>query len=174
MKKLLLLTCILAISGITFAASSDEADLQVKAQIIKPLKITTKEVNFGVVAAGQKNVMTDQSGNGEIEITGEAGKNVTVSVSGLQTTDGVDSTILLKNNEHGSSLIAGLTGDSLPSSGDHSGLNRFFNKSYALSESGSKKFAVYGILYDVPEDIAPGQYTGTVKIKAEYDFNSNK
>lgn len=174
MKKLLLLASILAMSGVAFAAASDEEDLKVQATIIKPLKITTADVNFGIVAAGQKNVETwGTSGDGEIEVTGEAGKNVKFSVEGLEANDGVDSTLHLKN-ESGSTLLAGLIGRDFSEPGDFSGLNIFFNKSYQLLDSGSRKFIVSGILYDVPENSTSGLYTGTVKVKAEYDFSSEK
>ena len=56
MKKLLLLSSILAISTTIFGTGmSSSDDLKVTAQIIKPLSITTKEVNFGIITVGQKN-----------------------------------------------------------------------------------------------------------------------
>lgn len=174
MKKLLLLASILAMSGVAFAAASDEEDLKVQATIIKPLKVTTADVNFGIVAAGQKNVVTiGTSGDGAIEVTGEAEKNVKFSVDGLGSTEGVGSTLYLEN-ESGSTLLAGLLAKNPDDDGDYSGLDFFFNKSYQLLDSGSKKFIVSGIIYDVPEDATPGLYTGSVKVKAEYDFSSEK
>lgn len=175
MKKLLLLAGILAISGITFSAGlSDTRDLEVKAQIIKPLNITTKKVDFGIVASGQKNISTwDTAGDGEIVVTGKAGRNVVLSVEGLSITGGVDSTLQLVNDETGDTLLAGLTGRSSSDPGDFSGLNKFFNKSYSLDGNGSMKFIVSGIIYDIPVNISSGIYNATVKVKATYELDTN-
>ena len=85
MKKLLLLSSILAISTTIFGTGmSSSDDLKVTAQIIKPLSITTKEVNFGIITVGQQNISTEgTSGYGEITVTGEPYSNVRFQLDGL-------------------------------------------------------------------------------------------
>lgn len=169
MKKLLLLSSILAISTTIFGTGmSSSDDLKVTAQIIKPLSITTKEVNFGIITVGQKNISTEgTSGDGKIEVNGEANSNVRFQL------DGLSSSIILKTNDSANTLSANLKG--VNSSSDSStDLAELFDKQYTLNENGSIAFIIHGTIPDVPEGTASGLYTGTVKITAEYDFNSNK
>ena len=171
MKKLLLLSSILAISTTIFGTGmSSSDDLKVTAQIIKPLSITTKEVNFGIITVGQKNISTEgTSGDGKIEVNGEANSNVRFQL------DGLSSSIILKTNDSANTLSANLKGVNSSSSSESStNLAELFDRQHALNENGSIAFIIHGTIYDVPEGTASGLYTGTVKITAEYDFNSNK
>ena len=171
MKKLLLLSSILAISTTIFGAGmSSSDDLKVTAQIIKPLSITTKEVNFGIITVGQKNISTEgTSGDGKIEVNGEANSNVRFQL------DGLSSSIILKTNDSANTLSANLKGVNSSSSSESStNLAELFDRQHALNENGSIAFIIHGTIPDVPEGTASGLYTGTVKITAEYDFNSNK
>lgn len=180
MKKLLLLSSILAISTTIFGTGmSSSDDLKVTTQIIKPLSITTKEVNFGIITVGQQNISTeDTSGDGKIEVKGEANSNVRFQLDGLHTAGKTSSSIILKTNNSTNTLSANLTGANLTevnsSSESSTDLAELFDKQYALNENGSIAFIIHGTIYDVPEGTASGLYTGTVKITAEYDFNSNK
>ncbi|AVQ31095.1 DUF4402 domain-containing protein [Fusobacterium varium] len=171
MKKLLLLSSILAISTTIFGAGmSSSDDLKVTAQIIKPLSITTKEVNFGIITVGQKNISTEgTSGDGKIEVNGEANSNVRFQL------DGLSSSIILKTNDSANTLSANLKGVNSSSSSESStNLAELFDRQHALNENGSIAFIIHGTIPDVPEGTASGLYTGTVKITAKYDFNSNK
>ena len=171
MKKLLLLSSILAISTTIFGTGmSSSDDLKVTAQIIKPLSITTKEVNFGIITVGQKNISTEgTSGDGKIEVKGEANSNVRFQL------DGLSSSIILKTNDSANTLSANLKGVNSSSSSESStNLAELFDRQHALNENGSIAFIIHGTIPDVPEGTASGLYTGTVKITAEYDFNSNK
>ena len=171
MKKLLLLSSILAISTTIFGTEmSSSDDLKVTAQIIKPLSITTKEVNFGIITVGQKNISTEgTSGDGKIEVNGEANSNVRFQL------DGLSSSIILKTNDSANTLSANLKGVNSSSSSESStNLAELFDRQHALNENGSIAFIIHGTIPDVPESTASGLYTGTVKITAEYDFNSNK
>ena len=171
MKKLLLLSSILAISTTIFGAGMSSSDyLKVTAQIIKPLSITTKEVNFGIITVGQKNISTEgTSGDGKIEVNGEANSNVRFQL------DGLSSSIILKTNDSANTLSANLKGVNSSSSSESStNLAELFDRQHALNENGSIAFIIHGTIYDVPEGTASGLYTGTVKITAKYDFNSNK
>lgn len=172
MKKLLLLSSILAISTTIFGAGmSSSDDLKVTAQIIKPLSITTKEVNFGIITVGQKNISTEgTSGDGKIEVNGEANSNVRFQL------DGLSSSIILKTNDSANTLSANLKGVNSSSSSSESSTNlaELFDRQHALNENGSIAFIIHGTIPDVPEGTASGLYTGTVKITAKYDFNSNK
>lgn len=181
MKKLLLLSSILAISTTIFGTGmSSSDDLKVTAQIIKPLSITTKEVNFGIITVGQKNISTEgTSGDGKIEVNGEANSNVRFQLDGLHNAGKRSSSIILKTNDSANTLSANLTGANLTgvnssSSESSTNLAELFDRQYTLNENGSIAFIIHGTIPDVPEGTASGLYTGTVKITAEYDFNSNK
>ncbi|MDY4005569.1 DUF4402 domain-containing protein [Fusobacterium varium] len=166
-----MLSSILAISTTIFGTGmSSSDDLKVTAQIIKPLSITTKEVNFGIITVGQKNISTEgTSGDGKIEVNGEANSNVRFQL------DGLSSSIILKTNDSANTLSANLTGVNSSSSSESStNLAELFDRQHALNENGSIAFIIHGTIPDVPEGTASGLYTGTVKITAEYDFNSNK
>lgn len=175
MKKLLLLSSILAISTTIFGTGmSSSDDLKVTAQIIKPLSITTKEVNFGIITVGQKNISTEgTSGDGEITVTGEPYSNVRFQLDGLHNAGKTSSSIILKTNDSANTLSANLTGVN-SSSESSTNLANLFDRQHALNENGSIAFIIHGTIPDVPEGTASGLYTGTVKITAEYDFNSNK
>ncbi|WP_279119692.1 DUF4402 domain-containing protein [Fusobacterium varium] len=176
MKKLLLLSSILAISTTIFGTGmSSSDDLKVTAQIIKPLSITTKEVNFGIITVGQKNISTEgTSGDGEITVTGEPYSNVRFQLDGLHNAGKRSSSIILKTNDSANTLSANLTGVNSSSSESSTNLANLFDRQHALNENGSIAFIIHGTIPDVPESTASGLYTGTVKITAEYDFNSNK
>lgn len=176
MKKLLLLSSILAISTTIFGTGmSSSDDLKVTAQIIKPLSITTKEVNFGIITVGQKEISTEgTSGDGKIEVKGEANSNVRFQLDGLHNAGKRSSSIILKTNDSANTLSANLTGVNSSSSESSTNLAELFDKQHALNENGSIAFIIHGTIYDVPEGTASWLYTGTVKITAEYDFNSNK
>lgn len=175
MKKLLLLSSILAISTTIFGTGlSSSDDLKVTAQIIKPLSITTKEVNFGIITVGQKNISTEgTSGDGEITVTGEPYSNVRFQLDGLHNAGKRSSSIILKTNDSTNTLSANLKGVN-SSSESSTNLAELFDRQHALNENGSIAFIIHGTIPDVPEGTASGLYTGTVKITAEYDFNSNK
>lgn len=176
MKKLLLLSSILAISTTIFGTGmSSSDDLKVTAQIIKPLSITTKEVNFGIITVGQKEISTEgTSGDGKIEVKGEANSNVRFQLDGLHNAGKRSSSIILKTNDSANTLSANLTGVNSSSSESSTNLANLFDRQHALNENGSIAFIIHGTIPDVPEGTASGLYTGTVKITAEYDFNSNK
>ena len=176
MKKLLLLSSILAISTTIFGTGmSSSDDLKVTAQIIKPLSITTKEVNFGIITVGQKEISTEgTSGDGKIEVKGEANSNVRFQLDGLHNAGKRSSSIILKTNDSANTLSANLTGVNSSSSESSTNLAELFDKQHALNENGSIAFIIHGTIPDVPEGTASGLYTGTVKITAKYDFNSNK
>lgn len=82
MKKLLLLVSILAVSGITFAAttSSDTTGtVDVRAEVVTQLEIVdTTPVDFGRIAAGQENKPEEKSGS--FTIVGSSGKNIKITV----------------------------------------------------------------------------------------------
>ncbi|WP_195483542.1 hypothetical protein [Fusobacterium varium] len=171
-----MLSSILAISTTIFGTGmSSSDDLKVTAQIIKPLSITTKEVNFGIITVGQKEISTEgTSGDGKIEVKGEANSNVRFQLDGLHNAGKRSSSIILKTNDSANTLSANLTGVNSSSSESSTNLAELFDKQHALNENGSIAFIIHGTIYDVPEGTASGLYTGTVKITAEYDFNSNK
>lgn len=175
MKKLLLLSSILAISTTIFSTGmSSSDDLKVTAQIIKPLKVTTTPVDFGIITVGQQNISTEgTSGDGEITVTGEPYSNVKFQLDGLHNAGKTSSSIILKTNDSANTLSANLTGVN-SSSESSTDLAELFDRQYTLNENGSIAFIIHGTIPNVPEGTASGLYTGTFKVTAKYDFNSNK
>lgn len=178
MKKLLLLASILAMSGVAMAAANDgksaSDDLEVKAQIIKPLKITTSPVDFGIITAGQ--TMVSNVENGKIEINGENDGSVNLSVTGLDTIDPIYGVtgVTLNNTTNPSSkstLIAALMSEDEEKGTKGVNLANMFNRSFSLDGNGELIFPVTGIIYNVPSDTDSGNYVGSVKITATYNFN---
>ena len=82
MKKLLLVAGILAIYGMTFAATTNfegTGTLDVKAEVVTQLQIIdTSPVDFGRIAAGQENKPEEKAGS--FTIVGTSGKNIKVTV----------------------------------------------------------------------------------------------
>lgn len=176
MKKLLLLASILTVSGVAVAAEDGKSasdDLKVKAQIIKPLKITTKEVDFGVVAIGQSASASD----GEISISGEAGSNFSIEFSDLNNTtnsgESFTSTgiVLVEPSSKGTLLANLVISDEYGTaqSGNAGGPSKFEDfKTTAIPTSGELKYPIYGYLPTVPEGTASGFYEGAIKVTATY------
>ena len=83
MKKRLLLLCFVGVTVGLFAGeeSAKESQVEVTAEVIKPLTITTKAVKFGKVAQGTHN--TTPKKQGEITIAGQEGQNIKIKYAGV-------------------------------------------------------------------------------------------
>lgn len=176
MKKLLLLAGILAISGVTFSAGmSDSADLNVKAQIIKPLKVTTTPVDFGILTQGQENATEEKAG--EIRIEGEKGKVVSIELENLVAPNvfGHNSGVTLVNtNNKDSTLNAILYSIDKYRNGEaRIAIGTVFKDNFAIEENNSLVFPVTGIIKTVPEKAAPGTYNGTITVNVRYNFDGS-
>lgn len=176
MKKLLLLAGILAISGVTFSAGmSDSADLNVKAQIIKPLKVTTTPVDFGILTQGQENATEEKAG--EIRIEGEKGKVVSIELENLVAPNvfGHNSGVTLVNtNNKDSTLNAILYSIDKYRNGEaRIAIGTVFKDNFAIEENNSLVFPVTEIIKTVPEKAAPGTYNGTITVNVRYNFDGS-
>ena len=176
MKKLLLLAGILAISGAALGAGmSDSADLNVKAEIIKPLKVTTSPVDFGILTQGQKDATEEKAG--EIRIEGEKGKVVSIELENLVAPNilGHNSGVTLVNtNNENSTLNAILYSIDLGRNGEgRLAIGTVFKDNFAIEENDSLVFPVTGLIKSVPEDAASGTYNGTITVNVKYNFNGS-
>ena len=173
MKKILLVTSLLVVSGVAFSAVGAEADLKVRAEVISPLSITTSPVDFGVLTKGEKNIVSfGRSGakNGIIDIKGEAARNVKLTLGDTVS----NSYVILSNGIVGSTstLTAGLRVDD--KRGGLIEIGNYFATPFTLDVNGSKKLDVVGTIDEVPLNADTGIYISTVKLTAAYDFNPGK
>lgn len=176
MKKLLLLAGILAISGAALGAGmSDSADLNVKAQIIKPLKVTTAPVDFGILTQGQTNASEEKAG--EIRIEGEKGKVVSIELENLVAPVyfGYNSGVTLVNTNNENSTLNAIL---FSKDGDRNGegilpIGSVFKDNFAIKENNSLVFPVTGKIQTVPEDAASGTYNGTITVNVRYNFDGS-
>ncbi|MHD0316596.1 hypothetical protein [Fusobacterium sp. THCT1E2] len=176
MKKLLLLAGILAISGAALGAGmSDSAELNVKAEIIKPLKVTTSPVDFGILTQGQTNATEEKAG--EIRIEGEKGKVVSIELENLVEPNylGHNSGVTLVNiNDESSTLNAILYSiDKFRANASRLPIGSVFKDNFAIEENNSLVFPVTGLIKSVPEDAASGTYNGTITVNVRYNFNGS-
>lgn len=176
MKKLLLLASILAVSGVTLGAGmSDSADLNVKAQIIKPLKVSTTPVDFGILTQGQTNASEEKAG--EIKIEGEKGKVVFIKLENLVEPSflGHNSGVTLVNtNDESSTLNAILYSIDEGRNGEgRLPIGSVFKDNFAIEENNFLVFPVTGMITSVPEDASSGTYNGTITVNVRYNFNGS-
>lgn len=80
-KKIFIFSLLAMISSVSFSA---EENFQVSALVVKPINITTTDIDFGRIMAGGTDVGVDlnQRGTskGSINITGEPGLNIQIQI----------------------------------------------------------------------------------------------
>ncbi|WP_294658289.1 DUF4402 domain-containing protein [uncultured Fusobacterium sp.] len=88
MKKTLLLLGALGVFASLSAANAIDAsgNLQIKAEVVKPLTLTLEALDFGIVAQGGTKTAANP---GAIKIEGQEGRNVSISF----TSNGVDNNL---------------------------------------------------------------------------------
>lgn len=176
MKKLLLLAGVLVVSGTVLGAGmSDSADLNVKAQIIKPLKVTTAPVDFGILTQGQTNATEEKAG--EIRIEGEKGKVVSIELENLVAPNYLGhncGVTLVNTNDESSTLNAILYSTDEGRNGKgRLPIGSVFKDNFAIEENNSLVFPVTGNIQTVPENAASGTYNGTITVNVRYNFDGS-
>lgn len=156
MKKGLLLLCFVGATVGLFAGeeSAKTQDVNVTAEVIKPLNIETKAVEFGKVAQGTNH--SKPKTEGELTITGEAGQSIKVQFAGNgeQWKDEISEAVVkLKQNSNGVELtytpaLATTLDTNLP--------------------GGKTSSKIVGSL-EVPQNAETGSYRGTLKVKVYYN-----
>lgn len=177
MKKMLLLAGILVVGATSFAGgdwpgwgwpggskpqrpawedtTSGETELQVRAEVVKKLKVSTSPVDFGRVAPGTK--LDAPKENGRIEIDGEAGHMVKVAVlSDEQEVKNGEALYLKKNGGHGNETTVEYTLK----------LGNGQNKYYL--RNGKEEIPVGGSL-NVASGAESGNYSTNLIVKVSYD-----
>lgn len=166
MKKLLILTGILALSITAFAAKTTNytgeavEKLEVKAKVIKPLTVTTTPLDFGTVVQGQNA----QAENGKISIDGEPSNTVKIQLStdGSNYSDYTTTSynVDLKTGNGGTNevMTANLTvGNSASPEG-----------TVALDTNGKHELNVSGNVATAENQVT-GDYKGYLHVKAKYN-----
>lgn len=173
MKKLLLVTGVLALSLSAFATSAHdakEATVEVKAKVVQPLVIETTPLDYGIMIPGETK-WGDTPGT--VKITGTSGENIKFSVKTskeanyedykgpkqkfnvtLLTGDGSAENQKLKTEL--TLFTPGDQGDSLD------------GKTITLDSKGEKTFLVNGPA-TASQNQAHGEYKGLVYVRAMYE-----
>lgn len=168
MKKLLL-AGLLLVSGIAFSASvatEAEGELQIRAEVVRGLSISTSPLDFGLVPQGGKNI--GEATTGSITLQGQGGRKVLLTfkdmISGL---DVKNSLVHLAGpkDEKAYWLAASLKIN-------NTDLSDF--KNVILDNDKAQSFKVTGTIGEVAGDAETGKYNGAVKIAATYEYSTGK
>ncbi|WP_293958741.1 hypothetical protein [uncultured Fusobacterium sp.] len=173
MKKILLLTGIMALSATIFGAAGKdpaEAQVDVKAKIVKPLTISATAVDFGYMAVSETK---HEETHGEVTITGTEGELIRLEVKPseevgyvkytgpmqtfdvtLTTGSGTADNEKLKTTL--SMFTQGVAGDDVTAG------------TYILEAGGKKEFVVGGTA-TASATQKEGAYTGKIYVKAMYN-----
>ena len=138
MKKLLILLSLTTVMAAFGATLNDEATMNIKATVIKPLTITAKNMEFGTVIKG-----TSATATGQYTIDGEPGEKFEVTLSSL------------------SSLKRTGSEDTLDISFDN------FVIPHNLDNTGKASFNMVGIINPTTETVT-GVYTGSITARVQY------
>lgn len=156
MKKRLLLLCFVGITAGLFAGeeSAQENQVEVTAEVIKPLAIDTKAVDFGKVAKGTKHLKPKEEG--ELTITGEAGQSIRVqfAANGEQWKNTIGEAIV-KLKQSGKT-------------GELTYTPALENELDTTLQGGTTTSKIVGTL-EVPESADIGIYKGNLKVKVYYN-----
>lgn len=166
MKKILGILFGLMLGVISFALGDASADVEVYAEVLGPLEITTTPVNFGVVAknSNRNNPQTE----GTINIKGSEGANVKVSfTSSDREWDATQGAVLVFLSPTGEINFNDLTKTLFYYADIFYNDSRLKSDSIVIPESGEINFKVGGTL-DVG-NVVPGKYEGRFTVKVQYD-----
>ena len=155
-KKLILLcamsTCVLA------NAIEVTGNLQIKAEVVTPLKLTLSPLDFGIVAQGGTKTASQ---TGSVKIEGQAGRNVNISF----TSNGVDNNLFANNVTLNHERVEGQTISYAPDVTLNG--QRLSNQTIALS-SGIAELKVGGSV-TAGSDAAIGNYNTDVVVRVAYN-----
>ena len=167
MKKLLLLTGLLAIAGSAFAAdikTEASGNVDIYAQVLTDLQIDSEPLNFGVLGINdKKSVESTDQGVGKFTITGATNTNITLNngeVVAKLVRDGGGSTT--GNDILTPKIYVYDNGEKIT--------NTTFNiaSKSQLHLAQSKEFKVGGDI-ETKSSQNTGNYKGAIKVTAKYD-----
>ena len=160
MKKTMLAICFMAMALTTVAneQSAVEDKVQVTAEVIQKLEITTTAVNFGKVAQGSQNNAPVKKGS--ITVTGH--QNEKLQIRFADAADNQNWKEDLKELEV--KLSCGENGEKLTYK---PAFDPEENQPLALKDG--TKFMQLGGTLNVPEDAEAGKYEGTMLVKVWYE-----
>lgn len=153
MKKLVLLTAIVA-SVASYAATSNSADMNISATVMKPASISTvQDLEFGKIIAGF-NHEEQQAGKFNVKFGEETAPNITYSFGGknLDIKDQGKAEIQLSNGSYNMPVALNITKGSVTSSGNGNAMD--------ITVKGTAKPA---------NDQAVGRYTGVLTARISYN-----
>lgn len=156
-KKILL--SLLLISTFALANAIDASgNLQIKAEVVTPLKLTLSPLDFGIVAQGGTKTASNP---GAIKIEGQAGRNVNIYF----TSNGVDNNLFANNVTLNHERVEGQTISYVPDVTLNG--QRLSNQTIALS-SGTAELKVGGSV-TAASDAAIGNYNTDVVVRVAYN-----
>ena len=166
MKKILGLLFGLMLGTISFALGEATADVEVYAEVLGPLEVTTTPVNFGVVAKNS-NRNTPQT-EGTINIKGSEGANVRVTfTSSDREWDATKGAVLVFLSPTGEINSSDLTKTLYYYADIFYNDSKLQSNSIVIPESGEVNFTVGGTLD--AGNVVPGRYEGKFTVKVQYD-----
>lgn len=156
-KKILL--SLLLISTFALANTIDASgNLQIKAEVVTPLKLTLSPLDFGIVAQGGTKTASNP---GAIKIEGQAGRNVNIHF----TSNGVDNNLFANNVTLNHETVDGQTISYVPDVTLNG--QKLSNQTIALS-SGVAELKVGGSV-TAGSDAAIGNYNTDVVVRVAYN-----
>ncbi|MGL5648440.1 hypothetical protein MKD34_01795 [Cetobacterium somerae] len=138
MKKLLILLSLTTTMTAFGVTSNDQATMNIKATVIKPLTIIAKNMEFGTVIQGTKATAT-----GQYTIDGEPGEKFEVTLSNLSS---------LKRNGSEDTLDISFNNFVIP---------------HNLDNAGKASFDMVGTINPTTETVT-GIYTGSITARVQY------
>ncbi|MGL5622935.1 DUF4402 domain-containing protein [Cetobacterium sp.] len=138
MKKLLILLSLTTAMTAFGVTSTDQATMNIKATVIKPLTIIAKNMEFGTVIQGTKTTAT-----GQYTIDGEPGEKFEVTLSNLSS---------LKRNGSEDTLDISFNNFVIP---------------HNLDNAGKASFDMVGTINPTTETVT-GIYTGSITARVQY------
>ncbi|MGL5412192.1 DUF4402 domain-containing protein [Cetobacterium sp.] len=138
MKKLLILLSLTTAMTAFGVTSTDQATMNIKATVIKPLTIIAKNMEFGTVIQGTKATAT-----GQYTIDGEPGEKFEVTLSNLSS---------LKRNGSEDTLDISFNNFVIP---------------HNLDNAGKASFDMVGTINPTTETVT-GIYTGSITARVQY------
>lgn len=158
MKKIFLIMGVMALFTTGFAANSESANVNVRAEVVDDLEIKTGNVDFGLVNRGN---IDSPATPGYLEINGEQNKAVKVEILYNDVVLDKNGSIDLKN---GTSVLKYVP--KLLQQGTGAELEN--GSSIYLGDVGQAKFDIEGTL-NVPENAVSGEHTGDMTVRVQYN-----
>lgn len=157
MIKKLILLCAMSTCALANAIDAS-GNLQIKAEVVTPLKLTLSPLDFGIVAQGGTKTASQ---TGSVKIEGQAGRNVNIYF----TSNGVDNNLFANNVTLNHETVEGQTISYAPDITLNG--QRLSNQTIALS-SGIAELKVGGSV-TAGSDAVIGNYNTDVVVRVAYN-----